>query len=73
MEEMCERCERRDFAVIHERYNKIVLLMDKVAKATGIEEPEWENRLAAIRQWADDKILMSMLPKKRKREVRDDA
>ena len=74
MSEMCERCERRDVQMLNDRANRLVLLVDRIARAVGIDEQDWERRIQMVREWADDKIALSMLPKKKRREeVNEDA
>ncbi|OPY03530.1 MAG: hypothetical protein A4E60_00195 [Syntrophorhabdus sp. PtaB.Bin047] len=68
METMCERCERLDVQALKNRTNKLVLLVDKVARAVEIKEPDWEKRLEAVREWADNEIARQMMPKRKRRE-----
>ena len=66
MESMCERCERLDTQMLKDRSNRLVLLVDRIARAVDIDEPDWEKRLAAVREWADKEIARSMIPKKKR-------
>ncbi len=68
MEVMCERCERLDVQVLKDRTNKLVLLVDKVARAVEIKEPDWEKRLEAVREWADNEIARQLMPKRKRRD-----
>ncbi len=68
METMCERCERLDVQALKNRTNKLVLLVDKVARAVEIKEPDWEKRLEAVKEWADNEIALQMMPKRRRRD-----
>jgi hypothetical protein len=65
---MCERCERLDVQALKNRTNKLVLLVDKVARAVEIKEPDWEKRLEAVKEWADNEIALQMMPKRRRRD-----
>jgi|GEM_PF-6313138 hypothetical protein len=71
--EMCERCKRLDVQMLKDRSNRLVLLVDRIARAVGIEEPDWEERLEAVREWADKEIARQMMPKRKRHdeEVKD--
>lgn len=72
METMCERCERLDVQVLKERSNRLILIVDKIARIEGIKEPNWEKRVKAVNDWADKEIAR-LLMSKRKQQTKEGA